>query len=223
MKSDSPSASGRKNGLIIHPLHWEDVDAVAEMLTHAFADDPLVHAICTAPARRRNTQILWNFRMATRAHALSPQPAWILSTPAVHTLGVVLVSQPSMRLQALPDIWFTVRGLFHIGWECARRGIEAAKQIAAHAPPPPFTYVRTLGIEVESQRRGYGSRLLQHAIAQACEEWPVYLETAKRQNIDFYQQNGFECIGEFTCLGVSIWRMLRKPTGDGPPVLQGKP
>lgn len=194
---------------MIEPLREERIDDVARMLTRSFADDPLVRAICTAPESRRPAQMLWSFRLAVRSHCLSPHPGWILRGPAGRVLGVVLVSGPDTRVGSPLDLWFTLRGLLQVGWAAARRGIEAAECIAAQAPAPPFTYVRTLGIDAGEQRQGHGSRLLRHALEAAPPQWPVYLETARAGNVDFYRRHGFECGGEFRCLGVPVWKLTR--------------
>lgn len=196
-------------GAVIRPLHFAQERSVAGMLTRAFAADPLVRAICIAPAKRLEAQMRWSFRMAVRAHCLSPQPAWTVSDPSAGVVGVALVSRPSMNLLGQPDTWFTLRGLLHVGVGAARRGLRVAEAIAAHAPAPPYTYLRTLGVDPLFHGRGYGSQLVRHVVRAAPPVWPLYLETAKEENLAFYAKHGLHCMGEFRCLDVRVWRLMR--------------
>jgi ribosomal protein S18 acetylase RimI-like enzyme len=155
----------------------------------------------------------WSFRVAVRSHCLARQPAWTVVDADGTPLGVVLVTRSRLSVQPRSDLLFTHRGLRHIGARFALRGLKAAQIIASHAPPEPFTYLRTLGVDPEHQRGGVGSRLVEQVIRASPLALPVYLETAKEQNLSFYKRHGFEPAGEFDCLGVPVWRLLR-PAAD---------
>ncbi len=198
-------------GYRLAPLAWSDQKEVAHLLVRAFAGDPLVTAICGAADRVGQRRMFWSFLLSVRAHALSPQPAWVVRSERGEFAAVVLVSRPGMGLQAPADTWFSLLGMSRMGLKATRRSIEAAQAIARHAPPGPFTYVRTLAVDPEHQRRGLGSGLLAHVFAHSPLHWPVYLETAREQNLWFYSRQGFRCVGTFRCHGVEIWRMLRRP------------
>jgi GNAT superfamily N-acetyltransferase len=200
----------------IRPLQWAHERGVAALLTRAFADDPLVNAICGESPEQRARLMVWSFRIAVRSHCLSPQPAWVLTDALAGPLGVALVSRPGMELRANPDTLFALRGLMHVGLGAVRRGIRAAQIIAAHAPHGPFTYLRTLGVDPRYHRRRLGSQLVEEVLRAAPTAWPVYLETAKERNLTFYAGHGLRCIGEFDCLGVRVWRLLRPAAGWGP-------
>lgn len=180
------------------------------MLAQAFADDPLVVAICDADPPEREERMRWSFRVAVRSHWLAEQPAWVVSDTTGALLGAVLVSRPRTGPpQALSDLFFTTRAFWHIGARTMLRGFTAARSIAEHTPPGPFTYLRTLGVHPAVHGRGLGSRLVEQVLRAATPSLPVYLETAKEQNLSFYARHGFNCIGQFSCLGVAVWRLLR--------------
>ena len=195
-------------------LRWEDERRGAAVLARAFVDDPLVTAICEAPAAERQERMCWSFRIALRSHALGRQPAWTVVDAGGAPLGVVLVTRSRLSAQPRSDLLFTLRGLRHVGVRAALRGFKAAQAIATHAPPEPFTYLRTLGVDPEHQGRGVGSRLVEQVLRAAPPALPVYLETAKQQNLSFYARHGFEVAGEFRCLDVPVWRLLRRVTTD---------
>ena len=215
------AASGRLDSApragapVLAVLRWEDERGVAALLARAFVDDPLVIAICDAPAPQRQERMRWSFRIAVRSHALGRQPAWTMVDPAGAPLGVVLATRAQLPVQPHADLLFTLRGLRHVGVRAALRGFKAAQVIASHAPAEPFTYLRTLGVEPEHQRRSVGSQLVEQVIRASPPALPVYLETAKEQNLSFYARHGFAPAGEFDCLGVPVWRLLRPAAADG--------
>ncbi len=182
---------------------------VAMLLVRAFIDDPLVRVICQGGASHRARQMEWSFRMSVRSHCLSPQPAWVLVAANGLPAGVILVSRPSMALNGRADVAFTLQALLHLDWRTIRRGLQAGGELLKHAPPTAFTYIRTLGVDPDRQHQGVGTQLLRHAVHSSPTNWPIYLETAKESNLTFYQRQGLQCIGEFNCFGVKVWRLLR--------------
>lgn len=198
----------------VRELRWADERDVAAMLARAFVDDPLVMAICEGTAAQRLERMRWSFRVALRSHCLAAQPGWTVTDATAGALGAVLVTDPRARTRAAAsDFWFAARGALHVGLRATLRGVRAAQLIGAQAPAPPFTYLRTLGVDPAAQGHGVGSQLVDHVVRTAAADWPIYLETAKRRNLPFYARHGFSCIGEFRCLGVPVWRLLRTAAG----------
>ncbi len=196
-------------GYTLSVLRWEDERNAAAVLGRAFMDDPLVVAICDAHAADRAERMRWGFRVAIRSHCLMAQPAWTMTDAAGRTVGVVLVARSHTTLPSNVDALFAIWSLLHIGLRVGRRGATAARIIAEHLPRGPFTYLRTLGVEPELHGRGVGSHLVERVLRAAPAGLPVYLETAKERNLSFYTRHGFHCMGEFQCLDVPVWRLLR--------------
>jgi GNAT superfamily N-acetyltransferase len=196
-------------------VHWRGERQIAAVLARAFVDDPLVLAMCAAPPAQRERRMVWSFRIAVRGHCLAAQPGWALTGPDAAPVGAVLTTRPCVQMDISADVLFTLRALVHMGIRTGVRGAQAARIIAAHAPRQPFTYLRTLGVHPDLHRRGLGSQLVEQVVRTAPASLPVYLETAKEKNVSFYTRHGFECIGEFRCLGVPVWRMLR-PAAESP-------
>ncbi len=210
----SRPAGGGADAHTISVLRWEDERQAAGVLARAFIDDPLVMAICPAPVAERQRRMWWSFRVAVRSHILAGQPAWNIAGPNAAAAGVILVTRSRPRMQARPDLAFELRGLAHFGLAASVRGFRAAQTIAAQAPPQPFTYLRTLGVDPQWQGRGLGARLVDWVVRAAPPGPPIYLETAKEGNLGFYARHGFVCVGDFPCLGVPVWRLIR-PGRDG--------
>ncbi len=93
------------------------------------------------------------------------------------------------------------------------RALRLGEAIEKQNPKQPHWYLAILGTEPEAQGRGIGSALLQ-PILERCDKQgaTAYLESSKQSNIPFYQQRGFEVIGEISVPdGPTVWPMLRRP------------
>jgi len=76
----------------------------------------------------------------------------------------------------------------------------------------PHWYLILIGVEPESQGRGYASRLLRSMLSRIDEEGlPCYLETEKEKNVTIYEHFNFRVIDEFIVpeTTVKLWAMLR--------------
>lgn len=195
--------------LHVAALGWADERAVAYVLARAFLDDPLVVAICRGSPARRARRIWWSFRVAVRSHCLAQQPAWTLADATGMPVAVALVTRPPVAIAPIADGWFAFWGSLRVGLAATRRSLIAAQAIGRHEPLRPFTYLRTLAVDPAWQRRGLGSQLVAHVQRTAVPGLPIYLETSRAENVAFYQRHGFEQVGEFSCLGVRLWRLLR--------------
>jgi GNAT superfamily N-acetyltransferase len=87
--------------------------------------------------------------------------------------------------------------------------------IAEHHPTEPHWYLQTLSIEPQSQRRGFGTALLEPGLVRAdAESVGAYLETQRRSNIPYYNRFGFELRGEISLPdSPPLWLMWRPPGG----------
>lgn len=69
-------------------------------------------------------------------------------------------------------------------------------QLDDYHPDEPHWHLAFLGVEPTKQRNGLGSALLERGLATCDEEGvPVYLESAKTENVSLYLRHGFEVLG----------------------------
>jgi ribosomal protein S18 acetylase RimI-like enzyme len=70
------------------------------------------------------------------------------------------------------------------------------EQMGELHPAEPHWYLPLIGVDPTQQNKGFGSMLMQHALA-VCdrEELPAYLESSNLRNVTLYQRHGFELAG----------------------------
>lgn len=123
--------------------------------------------------------------------ALVALPPWVFPLPP-----------PGPRAQ--------LRTLAAQGFRAAARWRTVFERLARHHPPEPVAYLSLLGVEPERQGCGVGSALLEAWLAHVdAAGAPAWLETARPENLPFYQRAGFEVAGELDIFAVSVWLMGR--------------
>lgn len=87
------------------------------------------------------------------------------------------------------------------------------EQMGRYHPGEPHWYLPIMGIDPPKHSEGFGSALMQHALAQCDQDEKLaYLESSNPKNIAFYERHGFELLGTIQAgTSPSIFPMLRKP------------
>lgn len=123
--------------------------------------------------------------------------------------GLIAVPPDGFPLPPPPPI-SRLRCLVGQGWRTTARWGEVFHALAELHPKQPYCYLGTLGVEPELQGRGVGAGLLSAWLEEVDRQtMPAYLETDGRDNIGFYEREGFAVEGELIVLGVPVWRMRR--------------
>jgi len=77
-----------------------------------------------------------------------------------------------------------------------------------------YYYLWTLAVDVSKKAKGIGTALIQQVINDAnARKLPIYLETHKEINVEYYQNHGFKLVYN-TCIPkiqLPIWCMIREP------------
>jgi ribosomal protein S18 acetylase RimI-like enzyme len=87
-------------------------------------------------------------------------------------------------------------------------------QMGEFHPTEQHWYLPLIGVDAASQRRGYGSALLRHAL-ERCDrdQLPAYLEATTPRNKALYERHGFEELGVIQAGGSPpMWPMQREPS-----------
>jgi len=195
-----------------HELGPSELEGAATTLARAFGDNPLNRAIQPGSFARR---------VRLNRHGMR---ALLSSFGSIQLLGLVVEPQtedgrPAGVLVAvrpwgypLPPapLLVQLRCLLGQGFRIMRRWGEVFERLLEVHPAEPHWYLAVLGVDPDSQGRGLGGAVLDVFLRQVdSEPEPVYLETDRASNVDFYRNRGFGLVAEETIYGVTVYRMLR--------------
>jgi ribosomal protein S18 acetylase RimI-like enzyme len=87
------------------------------------------------------------------------------------------------------------------------------EQMGGYHPSEPHWYLPLIGVDPGLHGKGYGSRLMVHALSRCDRDKKLaYLESSNPKNISFYERHGFELLGTIQVGGSPpMFPMLRKP------------
>ena len=186
----------------------DDVPALAESLTRAFEDDPVLAWLYPKEnGRDRRTRRMFRTRLTQ-----------LIRQEQVYTTD----ERVAAAIWALPDRWhLSARETFQLGrlllsprLPVLFNGLQRIE--AVHPHKPQHFYLAVLGTHPDHQGRGIGSALMR-PVLELCdrEGLPAYLESSKERNIDFYARHGFRVTQELRLpKGPPMWPMWRDPPGD---------
>jgi ribosomal protein S18 acetylase RimI-like enzyme len=195
----------------IGPLAAEERLRTVDVLARAFRDNPLNVAVVGAGRPRRRL----------RSNAFGTRTL----LPVAETHGEVWVARRDGRVVAAligtppnayplppPPLAARLRCLAGQGWRVSRRWAEVFQVLDRLHPVEPHWYLGTLGVDPDHQRSGVGTALLRHWLAHAADQPScAYLETDLRENVRFYEREGFAVERETRIFGVRVWCMRWPP------------
>ncbi len=191
-----------------------DLEAVVDVLTAAFQDDPLMTwAFPDATIRRRRLHGLWTF-MAGDGYL----PRGV-STVVPGGDGAALWAAPGDGLDG--EFWSANGSRFVtlLEGDVERLGSLSEQMDAHHPHDRDHWYLMAIGVSPAAQGRRLGSALLAHTLAAAdAAGAPAYLEATSPRSRALYERSGFEVLAEMRAPGgPPLWAMWRqpRPVGDG--------
>jgi ribosomal protein S18 acetylase RimI-like enzyme len=104
--------------------------------------------------------------------------------------------------------------LLHVFRSGIGRSLAVSNGIAAHLPRHrPYWYAHFVGVDPDVQGQGLGAAMMRTGIAHAAKDGlPVYLETARIENVNFYRGIGFSVTTEWDVpSGPHFWSMMLEP------------
>src|SRR5688572_9051521 len=193
----------------VRPATLADLDGMAEALSLAFHDDPIMRWLFGDEPPRPMRWTRPFFTVEGRRH---------LQHRTVYTSD----GHPGAAYWDPPGHWkSTPMGLLRLAPVMARgigrRTVKALQGLGwmeqAHGDHPEHYYLAVLGTRPERQGHGIGAALMAPVLATCdAEGIGAYLESSKESNVPFYRRHGFEVVGEVTFpSGPTIWPMWRDP------------
>ena len=206
----------------------DDLDAVVDLLTGVFLDDPLMSAIAaTAPDPRAALGHLHRVELA--AHYLAADPAaradsrvdLAVDATSGEPLGVALWDAPSSTdvvgplgpgSEPPPGLDLDLLGG---AWELC---LADAAQCEAHRPAEPHWYLYMVAVAPAARGRGIGGRLLGHGLRRVdAEGLPAHLESTTPGSRRLYERFGFRQVAELAGSGLPVYWAMTRPTRTGGP------
>jgi ribosomal protein S18 acetylase RimI-like enzyme len=181
-----------------------DEEHIVDVITIAFATDPLVRWIWRDPH-----QYLVHMPALIRAaggKAIASGSAYYADRYA----GVALWLPPGVHVEK-EDLRSFVRN--DIAKERRVELIAVFKQMSSYHPQEPHWYLPLIGVDPINRGHGCGSALMRHALLP-CDRGHelAYLESSNPRNLSLYIRHGFEIVGTIQ-VGSSppLFPMVRKP------------
>ena len=205
-----------------------DLDAVVDLLTGVFLDDPLMSAIAAAaPEPRAALGPLHRVELA--AHYLAADPTaradsrvdLAVDAASGDPLGVALWDAPSSTDVVGPlgpgnepppglDL-----DLLSGAWELC---LADAAQCEAHRPAEPHWYLYMVAVAPAARGRGIGGRLLGHGLKRVdAEGLPAHLESTTPGSRRLYERFGFRQVAELAGSGLPVYWAMTRPARTGGP------
>ena len=190
-----------------------DIDGMAEALSLAFHDDPIMQWLFGDTHPRPMQYSRPFFKHEGARHLRNAHVFTLDGTP-----GAAYWDPPGHWKTNVKDI-LTMTPLMVRGMRSrtlkALRGLSRME--AAHGKHPDHYYLAVLGTRPDRQGAGLGSALMAPVLDRCdAEGTGAYLESSKEANIPFYRRHGFEVVGEIQFpSGPKLWPMWRDPQVPG--------
>ena len=205
-----------------------DLDAVVDLLTGVFLDDPLMSAIAAAAPEPR-AALGHLHRVELAAHYLAADPAvradsrvdLAVDAASGDPLGVALWDAPSSTdvvgplgpgNEPPPGLDLDLLGG---AWELC---LLDAAQCEAHRPAEPHWYLYMVAVAPAARGRGIGGRLLGHGLKRVdAEGLPAHLESTTPGSRRLYERFGFRQVAELAGSGLPVYWAMTRPARTGGP------
>jgi ribosomal protein S18 acetylase RimI-like enzyme len=185
-----------------------DPEALATLLSDAFADDPVLNWLI--PHRPLYQAF---FRLIIRDVYL---PRGIIHRES-EGRGAALWLPPGELFEVPPRLemlGMLAQLVLRHGpaplWRMQRQGAIFSR----HHPRQPHFYLQFIGCRRRDQGRGVGAALLKQGL-RLCDDhrMPAYLESSHQRNLPLYQRHGFEIVKQVQLpdSGPTSWFMWREP------------
>lgn len=196
---------------MIRPATGSDLDAAVACLAAAFAHDPITEFLLDAAAGY-DDRLRRFFSLLMRARLALGMPVLVAhDTTGIHGAVMGNVAAPPPWPDDLESEWGRLeRDIPGFDGRAAR--YEAIAD--ASRPTRPHYYLGVIGVDPSMHGRGIGTQLLASFCARSDADprsHGVFLETANRSNVGFYERAGFAVTGEGDLGGATLWCLFRTP------------
>lgn len=199
-----------ESGLEVRSAQRDDAMPLARMLARAFEQDAFFNWILPSKEQPRRRLAMFELIMRESDNLAGAEVTSKLDACAIWKPSSGNKQPLREQLRLLPAFARI------IGWTNIPRGLRITEHMEAlhrRFAPTPHVYLYLLGVDPTRQGQGLGSALLEAGLARCDRERRrVYLETARADNVVFYQRHGFklELAAEHREFP-TFWCMTREP------------
>lgn len=178
-------------------LNLSDLEAMTQVLSQSFEEDPLVSFIL--PNRKMRVKTVAKFFRAVGRLAIKNDSAFGVSEPLE---GVAFWNSPDKQsLSATPKDLLTFLPLlfsyYPIGAQKARTVFRQIESNHKKYASEPHFYLDNLGVLASARGKGLSSQLIRPFLQMADEQKVIaYTDTVTKANVSLYEHFGFECVEE---------------------------
>ena len=180
------------------------IDSTVSVLAEAFVTNPL-HVSAFGPQRMDQNRLF--FRIGLR-HMFTSYAFVALLDGTVH--GYMHFAASPSCLPPPEQIPAAAATLFEPLGHAVPRIVQWFSTWCRLDPEEPHAHLGPIGVSPDAQGRGIGTALMNRYIEHLEQERLAgYLETDRRENVDFYKGFGFVVQREEQLIGVPTWYMWR--------------
>jgi ribosomal protein S18 acetylase RimI-like enzyme len=191
----------------LYKIQKKDLDKAVTVLNNAFSEDSLWKEVFNDEEKNRIlTEVMVRFCMTYGD---------VFST-SVKLEGVMAIAPYGKEMTILRIIR---SGAFLLSMKIAKEGkkmkilSDAVEEAKKSLNLDPYIHLLIMGVSQEFQGKGLGGKLLRTLIEKSeTEKKPIYLETQKEDNIDFYGKYGFSVKKKIILpepINLPMWLMVR--------------
>jgi len=194
----------------LHKVQKKDLENVVNVLTDAFSEDSMWKEVFDDEEKNRIlTEVMVRFCL---------KYGNVLST-SENLEGIMAIAPHDKGMTT----WRIIRsGAFFLSLKIANEAkklevlTSAVEEAKKSLNLSPYIHLLIMGVSQEFQGKGFGGKLLRALIEKAeTEKKPIYLETQKEKNVNFYEKYGFSVKKKIILpepLNLPMWLMVRDVT-----------
>ena len=198
-------------------LTLSDVEQAAQVISYAFANDPLISYML--PLRATRVKTLTKFFRIYGEINIKNNRAFGVGEPLQGVAYWKFPNQKSMSISVkslgkLLPLLFT---MYPIGYIRGKAIIERVDSLHKKYADEPHYYLDNLGVAPSSQRQGLSSKLIRPFLHMADEQKVItYTDTVTESNIPYYEHFGFECVESSLVkkTGITVYALKRPIQGE---------
>jgi ribosomal protein S18 acetylase RimI-like enzyme len=191
----------------LYKIQKKDLNEAVNVLNNAFSENSMWKEVFNDEEKNRIlTELMVRFCMKYGA---------VFST-SVKLEGVMAIAPYGKEMTMFRIIR---SGAFFLSMKIAKEGkkmkilSDAVEEAKKSLNLDPYIHLLIMGVSQEFQGKGLGGRLLRTLIEKSeTEKKPIYLETQKEDNIDFYGKYGFSVKKKIILpepINLPMWLMVR--------------